>query len=105
MHRVWPTHSSAFFFMALGFVLVGIAGLRRRAAPAIAAILMIVPPLVMPIGNLQDHRVLLWLPLGLASLMTYTPCPPGRPRSIRPSIAMVRILLSSPGRPAAVPGR
>jgi hypothetical protein len=34
---VWPTHYSAFFFMALGFALVGIAGLRRRAAHAIAA--------------------------------------------------------------------
>lgn len=65
---VWLTHYSAFFFMALGVALLGIAAVRRGALPAIAGTLMIVPPLVMPIGNMQDHRVLLWLPLGLASL-------------------------------------
>lgn len=65
---VWLTHYSAFLFMELGMTLLGLAVLRRRAAPVIAAIAMIAPLVVMPLGNMQDDRVLLWLPLGLASL-------------------------------------
>ncbi|MEX2046882.1 MAG: hypothetical protein WEE03_06940 [Chloroflexota bacterium] len=65
---VWPTHYGAFFAMALGLAFLGIAALRCRAIRAVAGILMIVPPLVMPAGNMQDDRVLLWLPLGAAAL-------------------------------------
>lgn len=65
---VWPTHYGAFFAMAFGLALLGIAAFRRRAVPAVAGILMIVPPLVMPAGSGQDDRVLLWLPLGAAAL-------------------------------------
>lgn len=65
---VWRTHYSAFFSMALGMALLGFAALRKRVIPVIAAIVMIAPPLLMPVGNNQDHRVLLWLTLGLASV-------------------------------------
>jgi hypothetical protein len=63
---VWPTHYSSFFLMALGTGLVGAAALRLRAIPAAVAIAMIAPALPMPFGNMQDDRVLLWLPLGVA---------------------------------------
>ncbi|MGH2451890.1 MAG: hypothetical protein ACRDGE_11615 [Candidatus Limnocylindria bacterium] len=65
---VWLTHYSSFFLMALGLGLLGVAVLRRRAAPASLAIAMIAPPILMPLGQMQDDRVLLWLPLGLASI-------------------------------------
>lgn len=66
--QVWLTHYAGFFLMALGISLVGVAGLLARALPLAAGIAMVVAPLVMPLGNGQDARVLLWLPLGLASL-------------------------------------
>lgn len=65
---VWPTHYLSFFLMALGLGLLGLAVLRRRAAPAVLAIAMIVPLFLMSFGQMQDDRVLLWLPVGLASL-------------------------------------
>lgn len=65
---VWPTHYSAFFLMALGTSLLGVAALRLRALPLAAVIAMIIAPLPMPLGNMQDDRVLLWLPLGVGSL-------------------------------------
>lgn len=65
---VWLTHYAGFFLMALGISLVGMAGLLARALPLAAGVAMIVAPLVMPLGNGQDARVLLWLPLGIASL-------------------------------------
>jgi heme exporter protein D len=65
---VWPTHYASFFFMALAMALLGIAGLQHRAVPAAAAFAMIPPPMLMPFGNMQDGRVMLWLPLGIASL-------------------------------------
>ena len=65
---VWPTHYAAFFFMALGMSLLGVAALRVRALPLAAGIAMIVAPLPMPLGNMQNDSVLLWLPLGVGSL-------------------------------------
>lgn len=65
---VWPTHYAAFFFMAVSMSLLGVAALRARALPLAAGIAMIVAPLPMPLGNMQDDRVLLWLPLGVGAL-------------------------------------
>lgn len=65
---VWLTHYAGFFLMAVGISLVGVAGLLARALPLAAGVAMVVAPLVMPLGNGQDARVLLWLPLGIASL-------------------------------------
>lgn len=65
---VWLTHYSAFFFIAAGMSLLGVAALRLGALPLAAAIAMIIAPLPMPLGNMQDDRVLLWLPLGVGSL-------------------------------------
>lgn len=65
---VWLTHYSAFFLISLGMALLGFSALRKRVISVIAAIVMIAPPLLMPLGNMQDHRVLLWLPLGPASV-------------------------------------
>ena len=58
---VWPTHYAAFFFIALGMSLLAVAALRLGALPVAATIAMIVAPLPMPLGNMQDDSVLLWL--------------------------------------------
>ena len=65
---VWPTHYSSFFLMAVSLALLGLTALRLRALPLATAIAMTVAPLAMPFGNMQDHRVLLWLPLGFGSI-------------------------------------
>lgn len=65
---VWPTHYSSFFLMALSISLLGVATLRRRAVPAAYAITMIGPVVLMPFGNAQDDRVVLWLPLGVGAI-------------------------------------
>lgn len=65
---VWPTHYAGFFLLALGIALVGVAALRRGTTSPALAVPMIAAPVMMPLGNAQDDRVLLWLPLGLASL-------------------------------------
>ena len=64
----WPTHYAGFFLMAVGIALVGVAALRRKTTSPALAVPMIAAPVIMPLGNAQDDRVLLWLPLGLASL-------------------------------------
>ena len=65
---VWLTHYSAFFLMALGMSLLGVAALRLRALSLAPVIAMTIAPLPTPLGNMQDDRVLLWLPLGVGSL-------------------------------------
>lgn len=65
---VWPTHYGGFFVVALGLAVLGLAALRRRVIAAGLAAVMLAPPVLMPFGNAQDERVLLWLPLGFASV-------------------------------------
>lgn len=65
---VWLTHYASFLAMALGLGLLGLAVLRRRAAPKVVAIAMVVPLFLMPLGQMQDDRALLWAPVGLASI-------------------------------------
>lgn len=57
---VWPTHYAAFFFMALGVSLLGVAALRARALPLAVGVAMIVAPLPMPLGTCScgSHLVL-----------------------------------------------
>ncbi len=66
---VWPTHYLGIFIVALGSSLLGVAILRSRVMPAAVGLLMIAALLVLPLSQMQDSRVWLWLPLGVAWLL------------------------------------
>ena len=65
---VWPTHYSSILLVALGTTLLGVGLNRAGAVRSGAAALTVLATGVLPFSQMQDARVLLWLPLGLAWL-------------------------------------
>ena len=61
---VWPTHYLGIFVVALGSTILGTAILRARAMPTAIALVLIAAAPILPFSQMQDARVLLWLPLG-----------------------------------------
>ncbi len=65
---VWPTHYLGIFVVALGSAIVGTAIFRARAMPAAVALVLIAAAPILSFSQMQNSRVLLWLPLGVGWL-------------------------------------
>jgi hypothetical protein len=63
---VWVTHYSSIFFVALGTAFLGIALFRTGDLQGTIAIVMILATVALFFSQMQDSRVLFWLPLGIA---------------------------------------
>ena len=61
---VWPTHYLGIFVVGLGSTIVGVAILRARVMPAAVALVLIAAAPILLFSQMQNARVLLWLPLG-----------------------------------------
>lgn len=61
---VWPTHYLGIFVVALGSTTLGAAILRARAMPTAVALALIAAAPILLFSQMQNARVLLWLPLG-----------------------------------------
>ncbi len=78
---VWPTHYLGIFVVALGSSILGTTLVRTRTMSVAVSLIFIAAVLVLPLSQMQDRRVLLWLPLGVAWLVVGLIHPPVRERT------------------------